>query len=214
MEGRATRRPGTYFIEEIKTSTDKTRLIPFEFSTEQAYVLEFGDEYIRFYKDQARIEVSGSPYEIASPYAIEDVFEIKIIQDADIMILLHPEYPVQKLFYDGDTGWTINDLLYLQVKGCEIEMNSADKVVCESAVCDKLGAAYPQDNITPDPWKNRNMSMKCRTCMWFVLKELATIYPAHDRLGRCRRRAPSMNGYPAVFETDWCGDHKLDETKL
>lgn len=23
-----------------------------------------------------------------------------------------------------------------------------------------------------------------------------------------------MNGYPVVFETDWCGDHKLDENKL
>ncbi len=34
------------------------------------------------------------------------------------------------------------------------------------------------------------------------------------QLGRCRRRAPTMNGYPAVFENDWCGDHKLDENKL
>lgn len=23
-----------------------------------------------------------------------------------------------------------------------------------------------------------------------------------------------MNGYPVVFENDWCGDHKLDETKV
>lgn len=33
-------------------------------------------------------------------------------------------------------------------------------------------------------------------------------------LGRCRRRAPTMSGYPAVFEDDWCGDHKVDENKI
>lgn len=57
--------------------------------------------------------------------------------------------------------------------------------------------------------------MSCATCMWFVPKERQT--PAPDSrpvLGRCRRHAPTMLGYPAVFETDWCGDHKLDENKV
>jgi len=27
--------------------------------------------------------------------------------------------------------------------------------------------------------------------------------------GRCRRHAPTMTGYPVVFENDSCGDHKL-----
>jgi len=53
--------------------------------------------------------------------------------------------------------------------------------------------------------------------MWFVQK--ATVAkpgePETGRgaLGRCRRHAPTMNGYPATFESDWCGDHKLDENK-
>ena len=49
--GGVTRRPGTQFIEEIKDSDAKGRLIPFEFSTTQAYVLEFGNTYLRVYKD-------------------------------------------------------------------------------------------------------------------------------------------------------------------
>ena len=53
--GPATRRPGTYFVSEIKTSANKTRLIPFEFSTEQTYILEFGNQYIRFFKDNGQI---------------------------------------------------------------------------------------------------------------------------------------------------------------
>jgi hypothetical protein len=35
-----------------------------------------------------------------------------------------------------------------------------------------------------------------------------------QRLGRCRKRAPSLDGWPAVYGGDWCGDHKLDETKV
>ncbi len=59
-----------------------------------------------------------------------------------------------------------------------------------------------------DNWKHRSAGMKCVTCMWFVAKT------AHGlQVGRCRRRAPTMSGYPVVFPSDWCGDHKLDETK-
>ena len=53
--GPITRRPGTYFVSEIKTSSAKTRLIPFTFSTTQTYVLEFGNNYIRFFKDSGQI---------------------------------------------------------------------------------------------------------------------------------------------------------------
>lgn len=53
--GPAQRRPGTYFVTEIKDSTEKARLIPFQYSTEQAYILEYGDQYIRFYKDRGQI---------------------------------------------------------------------------------------------------------------------------------------------------------------
>ena len=53
--GPITRRPGTYFVSEIKTSANKTRLIPFTFSTEQTYILEFGNQYIRFFKDDGQI---------------------------------------------------------------------------------------------------------------------------------------------------------------
>lgn len=67
-----------------------------------------------------------------------------------------------------------------------------------------------------DNWKHRSNGMKCGTCMWFVCKR-ATGVPLEDAstvLGRCRRRAPTMNGYPVVFRDDWCGDHKLDENKI
>lgn len=74
--------------------------------------------------------------------------------------------------------------------------------------------------MSEDPWKHRSQGMRCKTCMWFAPKlpgEVVSLtggaLPVID-LGRCRRHAPTMNGYPAVFVNDWCGDHKLDENKI
>ena len=57
--GGASRRPGTKFIHEVKTSSAQTRLIPFEFSTTQTYIMEFGHQYIRFFKDNGIITESN-----------------------------------------------------------------------------------------------------------------------------------------------------------
>ena len=54
-QGGAKRRYGTRFVAEVKDSSKTTRLIPFEFNIEQSYILEFGDQYIRFFKDNGQI---------------------------------------------------------------------------------------------------------------------------------------------------------------
>ena len=65
---------------------------------------------------------------------------------------------------------------------------------------------------TQDPWKHRSKGLRCESCMWFVIKiNRFTNLPV---IGRCRRHAPAMSGYPVVFADDWCGDHKLDENKV
>jgi hypothetical protein len=57
-----------------------------------------------------------------------------------------------------------------------------------------------------DNWKHRSAGMICKSCMWNA--------PKDGEVGRCRRHAPTMSGYPVVFNSDWCGDHKLDEGTL
>ena len=49
--GGASRRSGTIFVTEVKDSSQETRLIPFEFSITQNYILEFGNTYFRIIKD-------------------------------------------------------------------------------------------------------------------------------------------------------------------
>ena len=106
--GGLTRVSGTYFVCSVKNPADETRLIPFQFSTTQAYILEFGDEYIRFYKDNGQILDSGSPYEITSPYDKTDLLELNFAQDADTMYITHKDYPPYKLTRSGHTSWTLS----------------------------------------------------------------------------------------------------------
>ena len=69
-----------------------------------------------------------------------------------------------------------------------------------------------------DNWIHRSQNMTCSICMMFVRKEKAmppgeTVVEA-SAVGRCRRHAPTLGGYPVVFDSDWCYDHKLDENKI
>ena len=72
-----------------------------------------------------------------------------------------------------------------------------------------------QQKLDKDSWVHRSDGMRCRTCIWFVRKYASDPKPVDRReVGRCRRHAPTMGGYPVVYQTDWCGDHRVDENKV
>ena len=107
--GSAARRPGTTFVAEVKNHNKKARLIPFEFSTTQTYILEFGDQIIRIYKDQGQVQSGGSAVEVVTPYLEAELFQIKFAQSADVMYITHPSHPVKKLSRTSHTSWTLTD---------------------------------------------------------------------------------------------------------
>lgn len=73
-QGPARRRPGTRFAAPIKDSADRCWLIPFVFSEEDAFSIEFGDGYIRFFTDNGQLVVSGVPaYNGATAYVKGDL---------------------------------------------------------------------------------------------------------------------------------------------
>ncbi len=54
-QGGLIRRPGSYYVAPVETSSKVSRLMPFEFSTTQAYILEFADQKLRFYRNNAPV---------------------------------------------------------------------------------------------------------------------------------------------------------------
>jgi hypothetical protein len=63
--GGVARRPGTEFLGEVKSSANYTRLIPFQFKTSDTYILEFGNEYMRVYRNGLQV-LTGAPKTITA----------------------------------------------------------------------------------------------------------------------------------------------------
>lgn len=105
-QGPAENRPGTMFVREVKDSAKKTRLIPFTYSTTQTMVIEIGQGYFRFHTNGGTVLSGGVPYEVANPYAETALFDIHYVQSADVLTLVHPNYPPAELRRLGATNWT------------------------------------------------------------------------------------------------------------
>ena len=58
--GGVTRRPGTEYLGEIKSSSVKTRLIPFQFKTSDTYILEFGNQIMRVFRNDLQVLASSA----------------------------------------------------------------------------------------------------------------------------------------------------------
>ena len=144
--GAAARRPGTQYVSSVKTPANKTRLIPFEFSTTQTYILELGNQYIRFYKDNGQILSSGSPYEISSPYLTAEIFDIKFAQSADVMYITHPNHKTRKLSRTGHTSWTLTEVDF--VNGPYLDTNSSTTTITASAHTVGTGRTFTASTST------------------------------------------------------------------
>lgn len=110
--GGITRRMGLEFIEDAKT--DEIRLIPFEYNREQAYVLEFGHNYIRFFRSGAQLleaDLSG-PLEIYSPYESTEIQDISFCQSNDVLYLAHKNFPPMKLTRSGADTFALTEIAF------------------------------------------------------------------------------------------------------
>lgn len=111
-QGGVTRRAGTRFVAEVKDSSKLTIVRRFEFSTTQAYILELGCGYMRFYKNSARIEASGSPIERTTPYDDTQLYDLDFVQSADVLYHLHATCDVRKLERYSDTCWRFRTVTF------------------------------------------------------------------------------------------------------
>lgn len=111
--GGVSNRPGFQFIRQAKNAASQNViLIPFQFNTEQSYMLEFGHTYMRVYKNGGIVLSGGSPYELTTPYAHTQLGELTFIQEADVMYLCHPSFTPRKLSRTADNNWSINAMTF------------------------------------------------------------------------------------------------------
>lgn len=105
--GGASNRAGLQFCGEVKASANQTRLIPFQFNTEQTYVLEFGNLYMRVWKNGEVVVSGGVPYEVVTPYPSSRVADLVVTQEADVMYITHVMHAPRKLSRLADDNWSL-----------------------------------------------------------------------------------------------------------
>ncbi|TJV30323.1 MAG: hypothetical protein E5Y16_22135, partial [Mesorhizobium sp.] len=127
------KRGGTYFCAEVKDSSKATRLIPFIFSADQAYALEFGDLYIRVHAYGARV----GTVEVATPYLEADLFDLQFVQSADQMWITHKNHLPQVLTRTAHTTWTLAEFVFLDGPYDDINTSATTLTPAET------GAVHP-----------------------------------------------------------------------
>ena len=109
IHGGVEKRPGTEFVIETKTSSLASRLVAFERSVDTAYMLEFGNQYIRVHT--VTISKGGGAFpgtEKTAPYLAADLFELKFEHSNDVMWITHPAYEPRKLSRTSATTWVLS----------------------------------------------------------------------------------------------------------
>lgn len=155
--GGVANRPGTTYVASVKDHTKRIRPYKFVFNAEQTYFLEFGNQYLRFFRNGAPLTVSGvaawsgvatyavgdlvnrnglyyyailthtnqeppsttywyaltgTIYEIPTPYLEADLTTLQFAQSADIITIVHPSYVPRELARTGHTAWTLTAITF------------------------------------------------------------------------------------------------------
>lgn len=116
VQGPAVRRGGTRFVRPVRNQSQRTWLAPFVVSDSIAYMLEFGDQYIRFFTGRGQlVNPDGSPVEVGTPYPLADLttedgtFAIRMAQSADAMYLFHGAHVTTKLLRTSATTFQLQN---------------------------------------------------------------------------------------------------------
>jgi hypothetical protein len=111
--GGVSNRAGLEFIYEIKDSASSARLIKFQFNTEQTYILEFGQNYMRVFRDGGLVLTGGGAiYELVTTYTAAQAKDLVFVQEADVIYLCHVSHPVRKLGRTADNNWTLTTVTF------------------------------------------------------------------------------------------------------
>lgn len=114
VHGGATRRAGTRFVQETKSS-GQARLVPFRYAPGTAYILEMGEGYVRFYKNNSSVLSGTTPYEIVSPFTVTQMANVKYCRANADLYFVHPDVAPYKLVRTTDTSWTFNPVSFTAI---------------------------------------------------------------------------------------------------
>ena len=164
-QGPVENRPGFVYVASTKYNDRKTRLIKFEFSSDQTMILEMGHQYFRFHTGgKTLMGDNGQPYEVATPYHEDDIFNIKCVQSSDVMTFTHSSYPIKELRRYSSVDWRL------------VEVDFNPKLTAPTNVkATKTSTAKDDPNEDKYVWKYRVTAMNSDKTAESLPSEVANV---------------------------------------
>lgn len=98
--GGVTRRAGLRYID---TASGNGRLMSFEFSVDQTYLLVLTDGQIAIYENDSLIDM------ISAPWTGDQIAHVAFMQSADTLLLVHPDVPPRRLTRNAGGVWLLQE---------------------------------------------------------------------------------------------------------
>jgi hypothetical protein len=112
-EGGLIRRSGTRYVAPLKDMTKKSILVPFIFSTDDAYAIEFSENLIRMYTNEALLwdeEETPAIVEVVSTYTEAELFDLRFTQSGDFLYIAHQAHHPAILKRTSAYVWTLTNV--------------------------------------------------------------------------------------------------------
>lgn len=105
-QGAMRTRAGFRYVGTALNSTKPVKLIPFRYSSEQTFILEFGDHTLRVINDGGYVlDKDNNIFQTESPFKAEDLKNVDYSQNADVLTLTNPDYKPYELRRYANTDW-------------------------------------------------------------------------------------------------------------
>lgn len=137
VQGPVSRRGGTRFVAQTKFNNKKSRLFSFQFSATQSYLLEFGDQYVRFfYHRQPIIDENGAAIEVSLPYTENDLEKMYFSQSGDVVYIAHPSFPLRTITRYSQTDWRTEEVK--AIDGPYLPVHTGDVTLTPSGITGEI----------------------------------------------------------------------------
>lgn len=135
------RRMGSEFVS---LAGGQNRLIGYQRTSTEGYVLELGENYLRVHSNGARIDGVDLP----TPWSASEAFEIQYVKINNILFMTHKNHPPQQLRFLSQNSWALTPMDFDYPAFADYTFDSEVSVSPDNTVTStsSIGFASPQSS--------------------------------------------------------------------
>ena len=166
-QGGATRRDGTKYVAELDSdAANAVRMVPFEFSISDSYMLVFtgGTSSAKMYVFKDGVQItdingSGNDYLTVSQLDKNKLPEMNFIQSADTLIIVHADMaPIKIVRGASDSSWTVSTITFYNPPRFAFTITTVAGSTITTDSFDHLQVSGVSGNITVEAMKSGGSS--------------------------------------------------------